>query len=113
MLVGAWRARGIVAFDRDLAKGRIVVTVGLDVWAVPLNWTTGPLDRTGSVGRRTTGPNRELDTCRRLREAPLIGCGIPSLRPLLNPANLAVDEPRYIVRCPSNLVLVKIIESVG
>lgn len=75
--VGAgWR---VIALHGDISKRGVVVTVLLDVFTIPVNKTTGPLDRALAVARETSGPNRELNPGRRLGEFETVRGLIPRL----------------------------------
>lgn len=113
VLVGAGRVVGLVALDLDLGERGKVVAVGLDVVRVPVNHTTGPVDRALGVGLETTGPDRDLHARGRLREAPLVGRGVPGLGLFLGAALHAVDDPLDLVGGPANFVVVPVVVGVG
>lgn len=53
-------------------EGGVVVTILLNIAGIPVDRSTSPFNRSLSVARKTTGPDGELDTCRGLREVPLL-----------------------------------------
>lgn len=85
----------------------------LDVLAVPVDLTTSPGDRARSVGAQTGRPERQLNSSGSLWELVAVGSGIPGLRLLLDPVNLAVDGPGDLIRGPVDLVSVPVIKSVS
>jgi hypothetical protein len=109
VLVRAGRRVRVEALHRDALELRVVVSILLDVLAVPVDQTARPVDRSLAVGRQTTRPDRQLHSRRSLRVAPLVTRRVPSILAVLGASDLAVDEPGDGVGRPLDLVVVEVV----
>lgn len=104
--------RSIVALNADLADHGIVVADGLDVLAVPVDITTGPVNGTLGVAGLAGGPERHLKARGCLGELVLLGGLVVGVGLFQSAAHGAVDDPVDLLRGPIDLVSVPVIEGV-
>lgn len=111
---GLLRAGGdAVALDADIADGRKVITVLLDIRAVPVDGTTGPSDRAGGAAGRTGRPDGKLQARGGLRVLVNVGGRVVGGRLGQCALHGAVDAPGQLVGAPVELVGVPVIEGVA
>ncbi len=101
---------GIVAFDGDFLKLRVVVSVVLDVGAVPVDEPATPVDGSLAVGWETGGPEGELDTGWCLGEVVLVGAAVEGGVFFEGADDAAVDGPGAGVGFPVDFVGVPVVE---
>ena len=53
-------------------KGSVVVAIVLDIGRVPVDESTSPVDGSLAVGRKTCGPEGELNASGSLGKVPLV-----------------------------------------
>jgi hypothetical protein len=98
------RRGSIVALHADLADGGEVVAVLLDVLAVPVNDTTGPIDCALGVAGLAGGPEGHLQTGGSLGELVLLGGGVVGVGLLKGALDGAIDDPVDLLGGPVDLV---------
>lgn len=94
----------VVALDADVLEGNVKVARALDVFSVPVDSSTGPVNSTLTVGRRSTRPQGDLNDGRSLGKFVDTGGGIVSVGLLEDTAGLAIDQPGDGVFSPVNSV---------
>lgn len=104
--------RRVVALDSDLADGGEVVAVVLDVLAVPVDHTTGPVDGALGVGGLSGGPERHLQTGGGLGELVLLGGLVVGVGLLQGALDGAVDNPVDLLGGPVDFVGVPVVVSI-
>lgn len=113
VVAGLLGARGgSVASDIDLANSSVVVTLLLDVLAVPVNLTTGPVDGTLGVAGLAGGPERHLQARGGLGVLEAVGSGVPGVGLLQGAHDGAVDDPLGLVGLPVDLVGVPVVKGI-
>lgn len=113
VVAGLLGARGgRVASDIDLADGSIVVALLLDVLAVPVNLTTGPVDGTLGVAGLAGGPERHLQARGGLGVLVAVGSRVPGVGLLQGALDLAVDDPLGLIGLPVDLVGVPVVKGI-
>ena len=85
----------------------------MHILAVPVNFTTSPIDSTLGVGGKTTGPERQFETSRSLREHILFGSSVVCLVFIQDADGFSVEIPGDRIGSPINLVGVEVFERVG
>ena len=105
--------RSVIAFDVDLANLRIVVAGFLDVFAVPVNLTTGPVNGSLGVAGLTGGPEGHLHARGSLGEFEALRGFVPCVLLFQSALHIAIDRPVDVVVLPVNFVGVPIFEGVA
>ena len=105
--------RSVVAFDVDLANRRVVVACFLDVFAVPVDFTTGPVNGSLGVAGLAGGPEGELHARGRLGKFITLSGLVPCRLLLQSALHITIDRPVDVVLLPVDLVGVPIFEGVA
>ena len=92
---------------------RIVVPISLDILAIPIDFSTGPVNRSLGVGGESSGPDGDLHTGWGLWVLPLVGRCVPGILALLCASDLAVDGPDDFIGRPFDGVVVVVVEGIG
>ena len=92
---------------------RVVVTISLDIVAVPIDLSSSPVNCALGVGGESSWPDGDLDTGWGLWVLPLVGRCVPCILTLLGASDLAVDGPGDFVGRPIDGVVVVVVEGIG
>jgi hypothetical protein len=109
-LVGTDSVAAVIALNGNRLNFGVKESDLLNVFGVPVDLTTSPINGTLRVSLKTTRPERQLDTRRGLREAPVLRCRVPGILALLGSSQLAIDPPLNLVGCPPQFIIMEVVE---
>lgn len=98
--------------DVDISDCSIVVSVVLDVGAVPVDESACPIYCSLAVRCQTSRPQRKLDTRWALWVVEFVICSVPCVTSLERPGNLSIDGPGELVWLPIEFVGVGILKCI-